>query len=334
MQGLYDLTVAIAQLFGGAISVCSVFGGPEGLVFGDRDGDVFGNIDDDDLQREVRRILDPREGRAAGPSSGRPELTINVNPSDKFDRITAVERIRGNPDAHRVLATSVNRHAIRLRAMLDDLGLRWLPAKARTQGRALDRSRLRALVTRGDPRILIARTPVRKTDLFLGTVIDCSGSMSSGNNIERARRFGVLIAEAVRPLAGVDARFFGFTDRKIFDCGGPDDCGVAALQTHGGNNDAGALYHVANVAAASQRRARVVVMISDGLPTECSVAALRGLVQHLSRRRNIMCAQVAVRPLEEVCFPHYVVLDDASPDVAVARFGRIIGELARRALAH
>src|SRR5262249_36976296 len=155
MQGLYDLTVEIAQLFGGAISVCSVFGGPEGLVFGDRDGDVFANIDDDILQREVRRILDPREGRAGGPGDGPPALTINVNPSEKFDRIHTVERIRGNPDAHRALATAVNRHAIRLRAMLDDLGLRWLPAKGRTQGRAIDRARLRGLVTHGDPRILI-----------------------------------------------------------------------------------------------------------------------------------------------------------------------------------
>jgi hypothetical protein len=334
MQGLYELTVEIAQLFGGAISVCAVFGGPEGLVFGERDSDVFGNIDDDSLQREVRRILDPREGRAVGSGDGPPELTINFNPSAKFDRIHNVERIRGNPDAHRALATSVNRHAIRLRAMLDDLGLRWLPAKGRTQGRALDRSRLRGLVTHGDPRILIARTPVRKTDLFLGTIVDCSGSMQAGNNIERARRFGALVAEAVRPLPGVEARFFGFTDRTIYDAGGPDDCGVASLQVGGGNNDAAALFHVAQLAAASPRRARILVMISDGLPTECSVAALRELVTQLTRRRNIMCAQVAVRPLEEVCFPHYVVLDDSSPDVAVARFGRIIGELARRALAH
>ncbi|HEY1549053.1 MAG TPA: hypothetical protein VGG28_14615, partial [Kofleriaceae bacterium] len=98
-----------------------------------------------------------------------------------------------------------------------------------------------------------------------------------------------------------------------------------------GNNDAAALFHAANVALASPRRARVLVMISDGLPTECSVAALRGLVTQLSRRKGIVCAQVAVRPLAEVCFPHYVVLDgDLEP--AVARFGRVIGDLVSRSL--
>jgi hypothetical protein len=143
----------------------------------------------------------------------------------------------------------------------------------------------------------------------------------------------VLVAEAVRTLPGVDARFFGFTDSVIYDAGSATECGVVGLTTSGGNNDAAALYHAANVALSSKRRAKVLVMISDGLPTNCSVAALRGLVTDLTRRRGIVCAQVAVRRLEEVCFPSYVVLDDNEPDVAVAKFGRMIGELARRSLA-
>lgn len=173
---------------------------------------------------------------------------------------------------------------------------------------------------------------MRRTDLFLGTIIDCSGSMQAGQNIDRAKRFGVLIAEAVRPLPGVEARFFGFTDSVIYDAGDAKDCDVTALHADGGNNDAAALLHVANLAAASAKRARVIVMISDGLPTECSVSALRGLVTMLTKRRGIVCAQVAVRRLEEQCFPNHIVLDDAEIDVAVARFGRMIGDLARKVL--
>ncbi len=331
MRGLYDLTVRIAELFGGAISVASVFGGPEGIGFGERDDDVFNGLDDDVLQREVERILDPRRNK--GSPGSRDRLCINVNPSEEFDRITHIERVQSDPVAHRTTANEVARHAHRLRAFLDDLGLRWQPQRARIQGRALDRTRLRALVTRSDPRILVAREPVRRTDLFLGTLIDCSGSMTAGNNIERARRFAMLVAEAVRPLGGVEARFFGFTDSTIYDAGDAHDCGITGLVAGGGNNDAAALLHAANVAAASQKRAKVLVMISDGLPTECSVEALRGLVTTLTRRKGVVCAQVAVRALDEECFPHYVVLDDAQPDVAVARFGRMIADLARRGLA-
>jgi hypothetical protein len=70
-------------------------------------------------------------------------------------------------------------------------------------------------------------------------------------------------------------------------------------------------------------------MISDGLPTECSVAALRALVANLGRK-GFICAQVAVHPLEEVCFPHYVVLDEKNMDVSVSRFGELIMKLVTR----
>ena len=333
MRGLYDLTKQLAELFGGSIAVAQVFGGPEGLTFGERDEDVFGGLDDDILQREVERILDPRQGRSKKTPGSRDRLQINVSPDENFDRITHVVRVTGDDAAHRKLAAEVARHATRLRSFLDELGLRWEPQHARLSGHALDRGRLQALVTRNDPRILKARQPVRRSDLFLGVVIDCSSSMTAGQNIDRARRFAILVAEAVRPLQGVESRFFGFTDSAIYDAGSGHECNVTGLVASGGNNDAAGLFHAANVALGSRRRARVLVMISDGLPTQCSVAALRGLVQHLTRRRGIVCAQVAVRPLEEECFPHYVLLDGENVDVAVARFGRMIGDLARRVLA-
>lgn len=333
MPALYALTRGLADLFGGAIAVAQVFGGPEDLAFGEREDDVFGaGISDEALQKEVQRVLDPRARSRTSDKAGGDRLWVNVAPDAEFDRIQTVVRLRGDPALHAALVAAVRRHATRLRMHLDALGIRWQPQTARTAGRALDRGRLRALVTRGDPRILVARAPVRKTDLFLAVIIDCSGSMQAGQNIERAKKFAVLVAEACRGIEGIEARFFGFTDSTIFDAGDARDCAVTALRSDGGNNDAAALFHAANVAAASRKRAKVLVMISDGLPTECSVDALRALVTELHRRRGILCAQVAVRALDEVCFPHYLVLDDANPDIAVAGFGRMIASLVGKAL--
>jgi hypothetical protein len=39
-----------------------------------------------------------------------------------------------------------------------------------------------------------------------------------------------------------------------------------------------------------------------------------------------------VRPLEEVCFPHYVLLADEPIELATVRFGELVSKLARRAL--
>jgi hypothetical protein len=156
--------------------------------------------------------------------------------------------------------------------------------------------------------------------------------MGCSDKIERAKLFGVLLAQATRGFAGIDLRLFGFTDRVIYDAGDATRCAVHGLEAGGGNNDAGALWHAAQAALASKRRARLLVMISDGLPTECSVAALKALVLRLTTRLRICCAQVAVAPLSEICFPHHVLLQDDDQSACIRRFGVIVARLVKRAL--
>ena len=335
MRGLYEIAVELSLMYGTHSDLAKTYGGHESLEWDGREGAVHGSgISDTDVQQEVERILrPPSASSSSGGPDGKPgRLQINVGPDTDFVPITKVERQPIDRARHRAVARDVRRHAMRLRQYFEELGLTLVPRGARLRGRSFDRTRVRAVVTRRDPRMLVARELEVQTDLFIGVVIDCSGSMASGQSMEKAHRFGVLLAEASRGLAGVDARFFGFTDRQIFDAGNASACAVTSLEATGGNNDAAGLLHAAEAAAASRRKAKLLVMISDGLPTECSVDALRNLVQQLTRRRGILCAQVAVRPLTEVCFPDYIELLDPELDRAVRRFGEIITNLARRAL--
>ena len=206
------------------------------------------------------------------------------------------------------------------------------PRPRRLRGNRLDRGALRSAVIKRDPRILQCREPEFETDLFIGMCIDCSGSMQYDENIEKAKMFGALLTESVKGMHNVDLRIFGFTDEVIYDAGDANRTGMAGLVAGGGNNDAAALYHAAQVALMSRRKAKLLVMISDGLPTECSVAALTDLVQTLTRKWKMCCAQVAVQPLEEICFPNYVLLDTSEPSVAVSDFGRTVARLVRKSL--
>jgi hypothetical protein len=47
---------------------------------------------------------------------------------------------------------------------------------------------------------------------------------------------------------------------------------------------------------------------------------------------GICCAQVAVAPIAEVCFPNYVLLQGNDVDAAVRRFGAIVASLVRKAI--
>jgi len=105
------------------------------------------------------------------------------------------------------------------------------------------------------------------------------------------------------------------------------DWGTTVLGTTGGY-----AMHLAEVAKHSRRRAKVLVVISDGLPTECSTAALKSLVERLEKREHMVVAQVAVRPLEEQCFRYYVRLDEGDLNQVVRAFGEIVARLVKKAL--
>jgi hypothetical protein len=153
-----------------------------------------------------------------------------------------------------------------------------------------------------------------------------------GDRMERARRMATLLAEACRGLDGVDLRLFGFTDSTIYDAGDDQRCAAHALEADGGNNDAAGLWHAAQVALASRRVAKLVVMISDGLPTDCTTAALKGLVRQLQRRHQLPCAQIAVAGISEHCFDTYLEVLDNDTQAAVRRFGVLVTRLVAHTL--
>lgn len=326
---LYELTQKLAKIFGDEAVLLRCLGTPEEIPGDDpRSLEDREDIGDEEVQREVERILAPPSKTGGG--RGRPggALQINVGADDGFSPIREVIRLPPSLDRQRELAREVARPARRLREELERLGLARVSVGARLAGTRLDRARLRGLVLRGDPHVMQTRVLLPRADLFLGVAVDCSGSMT-GTSIELARRFAVLLAESARGMRGVDLRVFGFTDRQLYDAGDAERSTAASLYPGGGNNDAAALAHVAEVARRSGRRAKLLVMISDGLPTECSVEALRKLVRRLGRE-GMACAQIAVRPLEERCFDDYVEVRDLPTDEAVRRFGAIVARLVQR----
>ncbi len=330
MEELWKITQKLVEIFGDEARLIEVIDLHDNVngTGGEGDAAARRGIDDESVQREVDRILD---GDKQKPKT--PDRTINRGHDESFDEIRDIQRVQPDAESHRDGLRRVARCARRMREVLKYLGLQLEPRRARLKGRTIDRAGLPRAVVRRDPRMLIAREAVQRADLSLSVLIDCSGSMSLDQNLEKAKLFGLLISEACRGLTGVDARFWGFSDVSIFDAGTAERCAVSGLTLQGGNNDAGALWHAAQVAMRSTRRAKLLVMISDGSPTECSVAALRALVRRLERRYGFVCAQVAVRPLEEECFSHHIDLIDDDLDRAVRRFSQVVSRLVRQALA-
>lgn len=333
MEKLLEITYKLREIFKHECDLLDAFG-QDRVMCGDGGEKVVhgAGITNEELQREIKRIANPESGPDADNDDGPQYRWINVSDDEEFALIHTIVRLPSDRVSHAELSMPVARQARHFRQYLADLGVTRKPERRRLQGRRLDRSSLQNLTLKSDPRILIAREPHYRTDLFMAVIIDCSGSMEFDDNLEKAKLFAAMLADACRGLTEVDLRLFGFTDSVIYDAGDANRPAVAPLHSSGGNNDAAALWHAAQVAQRSRRRAKVLVMISDGLPTECSAAALRSLMTRLTRQYQMCCAQVAVQPLEEVCFPHYTLLESDDVMDSVRKFGTTVARLVRRAL--
>ncbi|MEL6546311.1 MAG: hypothetical protein AAFQ82_16910, partial [Myxococcota bacterium] len=332
MNELWLITQKLQEIFGDDVKQLEVF--DQHSEWGDgTDARIHGDgITDEEVQRAIDRILDPSSGqsREKPPETFKPKM--NLGAEEGFNRISNLETVAPNPDAHRMRAQRVQRMAKKMRAYLERLGLAMKERGGRVRGFAVDRERLRGLVFQGDPRVLRSREVQKDSDLFLGVIVDCSGSMAAGDSMEKAKLFGVLLAEATKGMSTIETRFWGFTDQVIYEAGNANRCAVTSLEANGGNNDSAALWHAAQVAFRSRRRAKLLVMISDGAPTECTAESLKTLVNELTRRHNVACAQIAVRPIDEVCFPHYVEITEGELESAVRKFGNVAANLVSRTL--
>ena len=326
-RGLWEVTQKLAALFGDDVGILDLVDLHETTR-----GEETVEADEGITDREVQEAADEIERtRSEDDPRPHPSLHKNLGSDLDFDRIDHIVRLDYDAKAHALLARNVARPARQLRQVLERLGLTWVIEKPRIRGSRLDKSRMLALATRRDPRVLAARRRIQRADLFLGVVVDCSGSMA-GDRMDRARSMAALLAEACRGVPGVDLRLFGFTDSVIYDAGDAVRPAAHALVAGGGNNDAAALWYAATTALTSRRSARLLVMISDGLPTECTVESLRQLVRRLVRKRGIPCTQIAVAPISDPCFDHYVDVTDDDPDRAVRAFGRVVARLVTTSL--
>src|SRR4029453_2020698 len=137
----------------------------------------------------------------------------------------------------------------------------------------------------GETSIFIDDDTVPNPSVHLEIALDCSSSMNSptqslrpGEKFLLGKKFALILEQAVLNLPGVSAHFWGFTDSTIYDCGVPGEGRVSGLQCGGGNNDAAMLWHMGQSAAKSGKDVKILLMLSDGQPSECSWLALHNLV--------------------------------------------------------
>jgi HEAT repeat protein len=277
----------------------------------------------------LRAAPPPRAAPKSRKQRGLPSSMLNLGAELEFPDLAYETELPHDLAGAARIRAGIRPYIRVLRAHFEQLGRSTTEHYASRRGRRLDMARVRDLALLGRPDALVHSEEIIAPDAYLGLLIDRSGSMQIGDRMPLARRFGVLLAEAARGLRGLEGHISAFDGTTFYRLGNFQRHGIASLTADDGNNDSGALLRAAQLALSSRRKNRLIVMISDGSPAECSTSSLRNLVGVLERRHGIACAQVAVAPILEVCFPHFLDVSGKPTGEAVRQFGRLLVRLTR-----
>lgn len=264
-----------------------------------------------------------KKGPPPPPMRELPGRLLNLGEGTNFPELENEFTLAFDPAAHAQLVAPLRRHIRLLRDYLQRLGVRDVDEHASRRGRRLDLTRLRSAVLCRNPNLLVNVRQVIAPDAYLGLLIDRSGSMS-GEKLERAKAFGALLAESAKGLPGIAGHVSAFDGRQFIELGGFQRNAIASLTAEDGNNDSGALARAARLAQASGRKHKLLIMISDGSPSQCTFESLKQLVERLTSVHGMVCVQVAVDAIADIAFRNYVDLSQFSFDEAVTRFGRLL----------
>jgi len=122
------------------------------------------------------------------------------------------------------------------------------------------------------------KTISKLPDVAVGILVDQSGSMNGGHKIEQARTMCILLAEALRKIAGVRLYVYGHTanqggmdDMTIYEHYSPSDGSdltrLGGIRAYSNNYDGYAIKEVARRLARDEAKKKYLFVIADGLPS-------------------------------------------------------------------
>ena len=121
------------------------------------------------------------------------------------------------------------------------------------------------------------------SNVHISVLIDTSASMKTNGRLDRTRLIATLLAECFRECISLDSAFFGY-NQNLYLCGSHEDYAVNSLEPSGKTNEAAALDYIRRQFASIPHHLKLVIILTDGLPTSCSVEAVRWVVNDMEQK--------------------------------------------------
>ncbi len=152
-------------------------------------------------------------------------------------------------------------------------------------------------------------------------LIDTSASMHNDRRLERARLAATELSSCFTSCPGLQTSIVAFNE-SVYLCGDHLEPALFGLQPQGRTNEAAALDYLAREQHVDVARQRIVLTLSDGLPTACSVEAVRAQVELLQRHDRFRLIYCALSAEPHPAYQHKIALFPKFNATTIQHLGR------------
>jgi len=165
-------------------------------------------------------------------------------------------------------------------------------------------------------------------DVMIGVLIDTSASMNTDERLARAKAAASLLGLCLSECPNVHSAFVGY-NQNLYLCGTHEDLSVSSLEPAGKTNEAAALAYLRDEYFATACRRKLGIVLSDGLPTACSLESVRWLVHSIEKESGVRFLYGAFSQQEHPAYHRRVNLAGPLDCDSIRAFGRAVLGLLR-----
>lgn len=262
----------------------------------------------------------------AGTAQGVP---LDLTTTD-WTPITDIRPVHANPAVLAELMPKVQACSRPVREGLERLGERTKDRDDQLSGGAIGEEGHKVFT--GNMGIWQENLPVQLPSVDVRVIGDCSSSENLESPYfkpgEKFRTVQTMAMVAEHAMASVSKRvsggLYGYVDSVIFDAGKPGEWGVTGLVCRGGNNDTAALDHARKASLASSQDIKIIIVINDAQPADCSARSFNDMVAQC-RREGIFVIQMLTDDTHPAAPGAYVInLCRVPPMTAATQLGQIL----------
>lgn len=251
---------------------------------------------DDKPKDEDSGVLDSTKPKTSGPMLDAADALKHdlLNSKYKFD-VNLVKSNPGQQDSYNKVAENIKMLTVNLSKQIKEIKVYNTGGKNNGQSRGkLDKKNLWKYRT--DHNIFYNNNyKIKEMDLAFGCILDESGSMG-GEKIKNGRIVMILLHEVLNSL-GINHSIVGHTSHSYHQCiinryyqfkeeanyTLQKPYALSAITSKSGNCDSGSLYYMQSVMKHVRNKDKIVIIFSDGQPTECSEGELKQQVRTMER---------------------------------------------------